>query len=103
MLNDCQAQGEKKSKPVQRGHYVSPIFTARNNAYAVLRADPAFKRLALRHDDVRRVLAYCQREKLLCVGEYRTADRKQRERWCLTDKALGWIADCALSALSAPS
>ena len=67
-----------------RGQYCSPVATARNNVFAMLRSEPAFQTLKLTSDSSRRVVTTCQRAKWLEPVDYRKADRKRGERWTLT-------------------
>jgi RecA-family ATPase len=69
-----------------RGQYCSPIVTARNNVHALLKSEPAYQRLRLNGDGWRRIVNQCQRAKWLEVVDYRTADRKYRQRWGLTQE-----------------
>lgn len=68
-----------------RGHYCSPKSTSPTNPYKVLLPDPAFKRLSLRRDDVTRIITQCQRAGWLEILSYRSKDRKDLERWTLTE------------------
>lgn len=67
-----------------RGQYCSPISTARNNPHAMLRSETEFRLLRLKKDDVGRLVNLSQREGWLEVIPYRTTDRKERERWSVT-------------------
>ncbi len=67
-----------------REEYCSPMPTARNNVFAMLKADPAFRALKLNSDDTKRILTQCQRAKQIEPFEYRSHDRKYRQRWTLT-------------------
>jgi putative DNA primase/helicase len=68
-----------------RGQYASPAVTSRNHPYALLKSEPAFQRLKLRQDDVKRIVNQCHRAKWIEQLEYRTPDRKPRQRWTVTD------------------
>jgi len=67
-----------------RGQYCSPAITSRNNVFAVLKVEPAFKALKLHSDGCKRIVTQCQRAKWIEPLEYRTPDRKPHERWTLT-------------------
>ena len=67
-----------------RKQYCSPLPTARNNVYSLLKSEPAFQRLRLRSEDCKRVVNQCHRAKWIEEVEYRTTDRKYRQRWALT-------------------
>ena len=85
-----------------RSQYMGTALTARNNPHAVLKADPTFKRLRLSREDVQRIVTQCQRAGWLSITEYRTHDRKNRDRWTVTPEGRDF-ADIAPSAPSAPS
>ena len=81
-----------------REQYCSPVATARNNVFAMLKSEPAFQRLKLNSDGCRRIVTQCQRAKWLEPVEYRTHDRKTRPRWTLTAEGrtfAGLPAPCA--------
>ena len=86
-----------------RGQHCSPVPTARNNVHAMLRGEVAFDALGLKAHDTKRLTNNAHRAGWLSVVEYRTADRKSRERWTVTETGRR-IAEipAALSALSAP-
>jgi RecA-family ATPase len=86
-----------------RGHYASPVATARNNVHAMLRVEPAFQKLKLGKDATARIVNQCQRAKWIEVVEYRTPDRKTRQRWALTTAGRDFAGLAAPSAPSAPS
>ncbi len=69
-----------------REQFASPHQNARNNVHALLRPDPAFQRLKLRPDDTKRIVTQCHRAKWIEVLDYRTYDRKQRQRWTLSNE-----------------
>lgn len=84
-----------------RQQYCSPVATARNNVFAMLKSEPAFQKLKLNNDGCRRIVNQCQRAKWLEPVEYRTHDRKTRARWTLTTEGraiAGLSAPCAPSA-----
>ncbi|MBK6294573.1 MAG: AAA family ATPase [Rhodoferax sp.] len=84
-----------------RGQYCSPAIQARNNVHAMLKSEPAFLSLKLRPDDTKRIVNQCQRAKWLEPLDYRSVDRKQRQRWVLT--ADGPFAFAGLPAPTAPT
>lgn len=69
-----------------RGQFCHTGTTSRSNPHAVLSSEPAFKRMGLSKDDVRRIVNQCQRAGWIAPLDYKTADRKTHERWTLTDK-----------------
>lgn len=83
-----------------RQQYCSPIATARNNVFAILKSETAFQKLKLNADGCKRIVNQCQRAKWIQPVEYRTHDRKTRTRWTLTSEGR---AIAGLSALCAPS
>ncbi len=83
-----------------RQQYCSPLTTARNNVFAILKSEPVFQKLKLHADGYKRIVNQCQRAKWLEPLEYRTHDRKTRARWTLTAEGR---AIAGLSALCAPS
>jgi RecA-family ATPase len=86
-----------------REQYCSPVATARNNVFATLRSEPTFKALKVSADACRRIINQCQRAGWIAITEYRTADRKTRERWTVTADGRTFAEVSAPSALSAPS
>jgi hypothetical protein len=50
----------------------------------MLKSEPAFLNLRLRPDDTKRIVNQCQRAKWLETLDYRSIERKQRQRWVLT-------------------
>lgn len=86
-----------------RDQFCSPVATARNNVYATLKSEPAFQALKLNADACKRIVNQCQRAGWIEVAEYRTVDRKTRERWTLTVEGRAFATVSAPSALSAPS
>ena len=80
-----------------RQQYCSPAITSRNHVHAVLKSEPAFLKLKLRPDDTKRIVNQCQRAKWLEPLDYRTPDRKTRQRWTLTTEGK------AIAGLSAPT
>jgi hypothetical protein len=80
-----------------RGQFASPAVTSRNHPYALLKSEPAFQRLKLRQDDVKRIVNQCQRAGWIESLEYRTPDRKPHQRWTVT------ASGCAFAGLPAPT
>jgi putative DNA primase/helicase len=68
-----------------RGQFTSPAITSRNNVFAVLSPEPAFKRLRMSKEDVKRIVNQCQRAGWIESIEFRTKDRKVKERWTVTE------------------
>ena len=89
-----------------RKQYCSPLPTARNNVFSLLKSEPAFQRLRLRSDDCKRVVNQCHRAKWIEEVEYRTGDRKYRQRWALTKEGeifCGLAYEAVSAAPSAPT
>lgn len=86
-----------------RGQYCSPIATARNNVFAILRSEPEFQKLKLNSDSTRRILNQCQRAGWIEPMDYRTPDRKSRQCWTITATGCLFAGLPAPSAPSAPS
>lgn len=85
------------------GQFCSPATHARTNVYAVLRSEPAFQELKLKPDDTRRIATQCQRAGWLEVVDYRSHDRKDRQRWAVTGEGRAFAGLPALSAPTAPT
>jgi hypothetical protein len=83
-----------------REQFCSPAVTSRNHPYALLKSEPAFQRLKLRQDDVKRIVNQCQRAGWIEQLEYRTPDRKPHQRWTVTASG---CAFCGLPAPTAPT
>jgi hypothetical protein len=83
-----------------REQFCSPAVTSRNHPYALLKSEPAFQRLKLRQDDVKRIVNQCQRAGWIEPIEYRTPDRKPHQRWTVTASG---CAFCGLPAPTAPT
>ena len=83
-----------------RGQYASPNLAARNNPHALLRSEPAFKALGLTRGDVQRLVNQCQRAGWIEVADYRTSDRKERERWAVTEQGRIFAGLTAPAALT---
>jgi RecA-family ATPase len=83
-----------------RGQYCSPAVTSRNTVFAVLKSEPAFLKLKLRLDDTRRLLNQCQRANWIEIVDYKSPDRKPRQRWGLTAQGREQLKAVAPSAPS---
>ena len=86
-----------------RGQDASPNLAARNNPHALLRSEPAFKALGLTRGDVQRLVNQCQRAGWIEVADYRTSDRKERERWAVTEQGRIFAGLTAPTAPTAPT
>lgn len=86
-----------------RGQYCSPAITSKNTPFSMLASEPAFKRMGLSKDDVRRIVNQCQRAGWLAPLDYRTPNRKDSQRWTLTDKGREFAGLIPQSAPTAPS
>ncbi len=84
-----------------RGQYCSTGITSRNNVFAVLKSEPAFIRLKLRQDDTRHIVNQCQRANWIEPVNYKSPDRKPRQRWGLTAEGRAQLADRAPTAPTA--
>jgi RecA-family ATPase len=73
-----------------RKQYASPAATARNNVFALLRGEPMFKRLHIGKDHLSAIVNQCQRAGWIDMLEYRTQDRKERQRWTVTERGREW-------------
>lgn len=60
--------------------------TSRCNPYAVLASEPAFKRMELSKEDVKRIVTQCDRAGWIAPLDYKTPDRKTHQRWTVTEK-----------------
>jgi hypothetical protein len=80
-----------------RQQYCSPAITSRNHVHSVLKSESAFLKLKLRPDDTKRIINQCQRAKWIEPLDYRSPDRKQRQRWTLTSEGR------LIAGLSAPT
>ncbi len=83
-----------------RGQYCSPAITSRNNVFAVLKSEPTFLKLKLNAVDTRRVLNQCQRAHWIEIVDYKSPDRKPRQRWGLTAQGREQLKAVAPSAPS---
>lgn len=86
-----------------RGQYASPAPTARNNVHALLRVEPAFQRLKLNRDATVRIVNQCQRAGWIESLDYRSPDRKQRQRWTVSKKGREFAGLPAPTAPTAPT
>ena len=86
-----------------RGQFAAPSPQARNNVHALLRSESAFKVLGLTQDDTKRIVNQCQRAGWLAPLEYRTSDRKNRERWTVTEAGRAFSGLFAPTAPTAPT
>ncbi len=83
-----------------RGQYCSPATTSRNNPHAILKSEPSFLALKLRADDTKRIVNQCQRAGWIEPLDYRSVDRKPRQRWTVTSKGRQFAG---LNAPTAPT
>lgn len=86
-----------------REQYASPAAQARNNVHALLRVEPAFQRLKLNRDATARIVNQCHRAGWIESLDYRSPDRKQRQRWTVTQKGREWAGLPAPTAPTAPT
>lgn len=86
-----------------RGQYCNTAVNSRTHPYVLLKSEPAFQRLKLRQDDVKRIVTQCQRAGWIEPLEYRTPDRKPHVRWTVTASGRSFSGLPAPSAPSAPS
>lgn len=86
-----------------RGQFCSPAATSRNHPFAMLKSEPAFQRLKLRQDDVKRIITQCDRAGWIEAMEYRTPDRKPHQRWTVTQKGREFAGLPAPTAPTAPT
>lgn len=86
-----------------RQQFASPSPQARNNVHALLQSDPHFQRNKLRANDTKRIVTQCDRAKWLEILEYRTPDRKLRQRWTLTPEGRTFAGLPAPTAPTAPT
>ncbi len=82
-----------------RGQFCHTGATSRSNPYAVLNAEPAFKRLKLSKEDVKRIVTQCDRAGWIEPLDYRTPDRKPHQRWTLTKSGRDFAAMSPTSAV----
>ena len=86
-----------------REQYASPAAQARNNVHALLRVEPAFQRLKLNRDATARIVNQCQRAGWLESLDYRSPDRKQRQRWTVSPTGREFAGLPAPTAPTAPT
>lgn len=86
-----------------RQQFASPAPQARNNVHALLQPDPHFQKLKLRANDVKRIVTQCDRAKWLKILDYKTPDRKHRQRWTLTHEGRTFAGLLAPTAPTAPT
>ena len=86
-----------------REQYASPAPQARNNVHALLRSEPSFQRLKLNRDATARIVNQCQRVGWIESVDYRSPDRKQRQRWTVTSKGREFAGLPAPTAPTAPT
>ncbi|MDO9148386.1 MAG: AAA family ATPase [Hydrogenophaga sp.] len=86
-----------------REQYASPAAQARNNVHALLRVEPAFQRLKLNRDATARIVNQCQRAGWLESLDYRSPDRKPRQRWTVSQKGREFAGLPAPTAPTAPT
>jgi len=97
--NDIRALLKVIHEAFVRGEYCSPHAQARTNVPTLLGDAKGYPKVKPR--DALELLRDAQRAKLLMIEDYRTAERKPRERWALTPDGLRRIG--APSAPSAPT
>lgn len=85
------------------GQFCGTALSARNNPFAVLKSQPAYQALKLSRDDLQRIVTQCQRAGWIAAFDYRTPDRKDRQRWTVTAAGKTFSELSAPSAPSAPS
>jgi len=86
-----------------RGQYCSPAAQARNNVFAMLRSEPGFQKLKLNSDMTKRIVTQCQRAKWIESLDYRSHDRKPRQRWAVTADGFAYAGLPAPTAPTAPT
>lgn len=86
-----------------REQYASPAPQARNNVHALLRVEPSFQRLKLNRDATARIVNQCQRAGWIESLDYRSPDRKQRQRWTVTQQGREFAGLPAPTAPTAPT
>lgn len=67
-----------------REQYASPAPQARNNVFNLLKVEPSFQRLKLNKDATARIVNQCQRAGWIVPLDYRSTDRKPRQRWTVS-------------------
>lgn len=86
-----------------REQFCSPALFARNNVHALLKSETAFKALKLNGEDTRRIVNQCQRAGWLEAVDYRSPDRKERQRWAVTAEGRAFADIPAPTAPTAPT
>ena len=86
-----------------RKQYCNTPSNSTSNVYAVLKSEPAFRKMKLSRDDVKRIINQCQRAKWIEPLEYKDTHRKWHERWTLTSEGRLFAGLSVASALSAPT
>jgi hypothetical protein len=86
-----------------RKQYCNTPSNSTSNVYAVLKSEPAFRKMKLVRDDVKRIINQCQRAKWIEPLEYKDTHRKWHERWTLTSEGRLFAGLSVASALSAPT
>jgi len=110
MLQQGKADDEKAAALLKliaeyesRKQYASPAPTARTNVHALMQSDPLFQKLKLKANDTKRIVTQCDRANWLTILDYRSHDRKPRQRWSLTTEGRLFAGLAALTAPSAPT
>jgi len=86
-----------------RQQYIGTATTSRHHAYAVLKSDPAFKRLKVNQEAAKQLITQCQKAGWIEILDYRDAGRKSHTRWTLTDLGREISGVIAPTAPTAPS
>ena len=86
-----------------RMQYASPAPTARTNVHALMQSDPLFQKLKLKANDTKRIVTQCNRANWLAILDYRSHDRKPRQRWSVTTEGRLFAGLAAPTAPSAPT
>ena len=86
-----------------REQYCSPAAQARNNVHSMLCSEPAFLSLKLKSGDTKRIVNQCQRAKWIETQDYRSVDRKQRQRWTVSADGRAFAGLPAPTAPTAPT
>lgn len=86
-----------------RGQFAGTAVTSPNNPYRLLAHETAFQALKLTRGDVQRLVNQCQRAGWIEATEYRTRDRKTRERWAVTEQGRIFAGLGAPTAPTAPT
>lgn len=86
-----------------RQQYASPAPTARTNVHTLMQSDPLFQKLKLKSNDTKRIVTQCHRGNWLTILDYKSHDRKPRQRWTLTAEGRLFAGLPAPAAPSAPT